>query len=102
MPINNKKSKKPLISQADSKAIIILKLLILFIILILPLFFWALNLNRAVLLNSLPQKTVQNNLTLPADSSEFNFEAPIPAAQAGNIANVPQEKIDSLFDKLKK
>ena len=101
MPINNQKFIKPKISPANSKAIIILKLLILLMILILPLFFLALSLNKAVLLSSSYKKTAQNNLALPADSGEFNFAATIPAAQAGNMANVPQEKIDSLFSQLK-
>ena len=102
MPINNKKFTKSTSRPVNSKAIIFLKLLILFMILILPLFFWALSLNRAVLLNSLSKKTTQNNLALPADSNEFNFVATIPVAQAGNLANVPKEKLDSLFNKLKK
>ena len=40
-----------------------------------------------------------NKAKEPGD--DFNFAAPLPAEQMGDIANVSQEKIDSLFDNLK-
>jgi len=105
MPNNNFKKTKAAIKSLDSKALILLKLLILFVILLLPLaciFFdishtisnyKQLKTGRASLQNLNEQKKV---------GSEFNFEAPLPAEQMGSLSNVSKEKIDSLFDNLKK
>jgi len=96
---NNNNLPKAVNRPQDSKAVIILKLICLIAILLVPLAFIVVVFTK----NFLPTKNLnipagqQNNNINSAD--EFNFEAPLPA---GDISKVPQQKIDSLFNNLKK
>lgn len=103
---NNVKTKKPIARQQDFKILIILKLLILFVVLLLPLSFMALDLSSTIVRFASLNKTKTTN---GADSNqtqkistEYNFEAPLPGAQIGDLSNVSKDKIDSLFNNLKK
>jgi hypothetical protein len=79
----------------------ILRLIILFVILLIPL--------SAILVFSFSQpfsliKTSQVKLDreVPAQVTEkqVNFEAPLPANRMGDLSNVSQDKLDTLFDNL--
>jgi len=79
-----------------------LKLIILFVILLIPL--------SAVLVFSFSQSfslmkvsRVEINKTQPVKTAEkqVNFEAPLPTNRIGDLSNVSQDKLDSLFNNLK-
>ena len=104
MANNNQKKKKNAIKSQNSKEVILLKLVILVVVFAIPLIFMILDVSRNFsnlgLLNiSQLDQTNLNKAKEPGD--DFNFAAPLPAEQMGDIANVSQEKIDSLFDNLK-
>jgi cell division septal protein FtsQ len=79
-----------------------LKLIILFVVLLIPL--------SAVLVFSFSQpfslmkvSRVEIEKTQPVKTTEkqVNFEAPLPTNRMGDLSNVSQDKLDSLFNNLK-
>lgn len=107
MPVAKNKKKEKVSSKKIevNKEVIILKMIILFAILLIPLVVIILNMNKQALVLKYKEfkgadKIIETNLNKPK-WQDFNFEAPIPAERNGNLANVSQEKIDSLFDNLK-
>jgi len=100
---NNNNLPKPKIKSKDSKAVIILKLISLIAILLIPLAFIIIVFSKNFLLTrNLNVKTAQQNNKNINSTDEYNFEAPLPAGQTGDISKVPKQKIDSLFNNLKK
>jgi len=103
---NSDKTTPPIVKPQDFKVLIILKLLILFVILLLPLSFMALDLSRTIVRFAGLNKTkpaVGTNLNQTQKiGTEYDFEAPLPGAQMGDLSNVSKDKIDSLFKNLKK
>lgn len=95
-----------MVKPQDFKVLIILKLLILFVILLLPLSFMALDLSSTIV------RFAGLNKTKPAGGSNLNqaqkigteyyFEAPLSGAQIGDLSNVSKDKVDTLFNNLKK
>lgn len=97
-----KKSKK----SKDHKEVIALKLIVVFVILLVPLVAIILSMNKQSLIlkyKDLKNSNVSVKTNLNQEPKEdFHFDAPIPNERVGSIANVSQDKIDTLFDNLKK
>jgi hypothetical protein len=111
MPVNNLNNDIKNKQAEPHKPVIIMKLIILFVILFVPLscfLIWGMNKTVKIAQRTSPgANTGSNNSgTKPEIETEktdnYNFLAPIPAEQVGDINKVPKEKIDSLFDNLKK
>jgi hypothetical protein len=80
--------------------VILIKMIILLVILFIPLAFMITDVARSYSRYKL--SLVQKGQGGPNNSQEGpDFIAPIPSGYSGNIANVPKEKIDTLFDNLK-
>lgn len=94
------------------KAVVFLKLMIILAVLMVPLSviaFGVLNwqniFNKKLTKADQPQQVVNQNANAnvnePAGDA-YNFDAPIPQENMGDLSNVPKEEIDTLFDNLKK
>jgi len=90
------------------KPLVFIKMLILAVVLLFPLMlivYFGLTNNYLVnnVLNSQKHLANKNQPETTATNSgvNYNFNAPLLAEQAGKIAEVPKDKIDSLFDNLK-
>ena len=99
--VKNKKKKK---AKANNE-VIVLKFIVLFVILLIPSVVVVLSMNKQALVLKYKEiknlnKTADLNIN-KAKEQDFHFEAPIPTERSGNMANVSQDKIDSLFDNLK-
>ena len=105
MPNGQIKNQKSVVinKTQHQRSVLLLKLIILTVILLVPLTFMIADVAKTYLVlkySSLLSMKQDENKTL-STSNEFNFEAPLPKDQMGNLANVPKEKIDSLFNNLK-
>ncbi len=108
MANNNQKNKKNSTKPQNSKGVILLKLIILFVIFAIPLFFMIADVTMNFF--NLSLKEANQNINQPSQANlneaktpgkDFNFAVPLPAERTGDISNVSQEKKDSLFDNLK-
>ncbi|MCX6744004.1 MAG: hypothetical protein NTX82_00575 [Candidatus Parcubacteria bacterium] len=94
--INTVKSGNP----AVVKEILILKIMIMIAVLILPLAFMFIDMSRGIIirqkLSGLDTKSI-----LSDKGQNLDFQAAIPKNYLGEISQVPQEKIDTLFNNLK-
>jgi hypothetical protein len=75
--------------------IIFLKVLIIFVIALIPLSFMLLDLSKKFFVSNQQNK-------IQSIGSEENIRVALPAGTEGDINQVPKEKIDSLFNNLKK
>jgi hypothetical protein len=100
------KNQKPVAvnNPQPQKSVLILKLLILSVILFIPLTFMIVDVAKTLLILkvSVMQSVKKDSLQKSNAANEFNFVAPLPANQIGDISSVPKEKVDSLFNNLKK
>lgn len=94
------------------KMVVFLKLMIVLALLMVPLtliIFGVLNwqnifnkkLTKADQQQPAVNQNAKANVNEAADGG-YNFDAPIPQENLGDISNVPPEEIDTLFDNLKK
>jgi len=112
---NKKENKNSLNKPNQHKEVVFIKLLILFVVLLIPVSLMLIDLSKRFYVNIptfnfLPSQeevvstddnnTVSEDKVNGQDNDSFDFEAGIPTANAGNLDNVPQEKIDSLFEGL--
>ena len=98
MPKNNSQTTKK-----EYPEVLFLKLLTLVVIISLPVIFMLIDLSTN--LARLSTKITQNKGTSgqPQNgANDYNFTASLPSDKIGNLSNVSQEKIDSLFNNLKK
>jgi hypothetical protein len=88
------------------KEVVALKLIILFAILLIPLVFILLAMSNQFFAigrkTAVVKPSLQTNSNQLDTGQDFNFEAKVPSDMVGNLANVPKEKIDTLFNNLKK
>jgi len=96
---NNNQNNKIVVKKQIHKEVIMLKVLTIFVIALVPIAIMMLDLANQ--LTSLKNKSLasKTNINKPAD--QFNFEAPLPQGQVGDLSNVPKEEIDTLFNNLK-
>ncbi len=95
----NKKNKKVV----EHKEVLILKLVILFAVLLVPLalvLLFSFNQPFLVLKTSF-DKPVNNVINSESESLDGTFEAALPAERIGDLSNVSDDKINSLFNNLK-
>jgi hypothetical protein len=76
--------------------VVVLKVLIIFVIAIIPVAFMLMDLTKK--LAGLKNAQTNQNLSVGQD---YDFKAQLPSGTVGDINAVPQEKIDSLFSNLK-
>ncbi len=92
---NNSRVKSPIVA----KEILILKIIILVAILILPLAFMFIDMSQGIIIQTKISRLDKNVSANKAAASDFQIS--IPPDYLGDINNVSQEKIDTLFDNLK-
>ncbi len=95
---SNKKNTK---NDFDFQIIIFLKLLIVFTILLVPLSFMIIDISNNFYNLSKNSQNINEN-TGQENDEDFNFQASLPSEKIGDITNVSEEKMDSLFNNLKK
>jgi hypothetical protein len=88
-----------IITKKQHAEVIILKMVVLAVILILPLAFIFFDFCKVRLAYNSNYKGMQIPKTNNAQIG--NFEAPLPIANAADLSQVSQEKIDTLFSNLK-
>jgi predicted PurR-regulated permease PerM len=101
---NNKKTKANKKKPVINKEVVLLKLIVLFVVLVIPIVIIVISINKQMLiLQYKDSKNINEQFKNNINKSEenFNFEAPIPVERTGSMANVSQDKIDSLFNNLK-
>lgn len=91
-------SKNQKISKKDHKEVIVIKFIILLAVLLIPLsFMWV---DISMMLSDYFSDEFEK-VSFDDGQAEINFTAPLPDDRVGDLENVSQEKIDSLFDNLK-
>lgn len=86
-------AKKP----QESTEVVMIKVIIIFAIALIPVAFMLFDISKRIGLLTSATKTPQTQ----SIGKEYDFDVQVPANVSGDISQVPQEKIDSLFNNLK-
>jgi len=106
MPNNIQDQQKKKINFKSIDSVLFTKLLIIVAVVIMLIAFIVLGLAQTFFAYNITFVRQLGNANLnqsqTTSTNEYNFQAPLPSAQAGDISNVSKEKIDTLFNNLKK
>jgi len=103
MANNNNKNKA---NKTTNKEVLLIKLIIIFIILLVPIIFMVLTTSNRFLVYKQDDQVKQEQIEGASisnlnKSAQEDFDLNVPTANRGNLENVDQEEIDSLFNNLK-
>lgn len=79
--------------------VVVLKIIIMVAILILPLAFMFIDMSQGIIIH--PRLAMVNKEASAKVNEGPDFQAGLPENSLGDLSQVPQEKIDSLFSNLK-
>lgn len=86
-------AKKP----QETTEVIMIKVIIIFVLALIPVAFMLVDISKRIGLLTSAKKSAQTQ----SIGKEYDFDVQVPANVSGDISQVPQEKIDSLFNNLK-